>query len=190
MKKRNLLLVLLLSMSLCLSACGEKEHSIEEQQSKSAMETLSEQAEDRDKQRAELIDKNKKDLKEEIVFSTEVADIKIKSYSIITWTSLGEEQEQIYFIFDYCNKYTEETYYNQQIEMIAYQNGIEMSKAPYVGDYVGKNIRPETTIENKEAFIIEDKESDILLKLTAYSTSNGLRSSAYEESAEYTIKIK
>ena len=188
--KKHLLLVLLLVMGLCLSACEEYSSSPEEQPIKSAMEALSEQAEDRDKQRAELIDKKKKTLKEEIEFSTEVADIKIKAYSIIPWTSLGEEQEQIYFIFDYCNKYTEETYYNQQIEMTAYQNGIEMSKAPFAGDYAGKSIRPETTIENKEAFIIEDKESDILLKITAYSTSNGLRTAAYEESAEYTIKIK
>ncbi len=193
MKKGSLLLIIVLVVSLCLSACGEKEPLTAEkqiEQAGNAMETLTENANDREKQREELIEKNVVNLPDEIVFSTDVADIKIKAYSIIPWNSLGEDHEQIYFIFDYTNKYTEDTYYNQQIELQAYQNGVEMSGAPYVGDYAGKNIRPETTIENKEAFIIEDKESDILLKITAYSTSDGLRTSAFEESAEYTIRIK
>jgi outer membrane lipoprotein-sorting protein len=192
MKKRNLLLILVLVLCLCLSACGEKEPTAEEQigEAKSAMETLTEQTEDRETQRSKLIEKNKVDLKEEIVFSTEVADVKIKAYSIIPWNSLGEDLEQIYFIYDYTNKGSEDTYCNQQIEIQAYQNGVEMTGATYVNDYAGKSIRPETTIENKEVFVIEDKESDILLKITAYSTSNGLRTAAFEESAEFTVKIK
>ena len=184
MKKRNLLLILVLALSLCLGACGEKEpQTIEDaiEQSKEALETLSEQADDRDAQREKLIEKNKIDLGENVTFTGSELAVKIKACSVISWTSLGEEQEQIYLIFDHTNNGTEDTGFNSQGKIDVYQDGVALTGAVYLDDNWMNQIRPGTTIERKEAFVLRNKESDVVVKITELRTN---------ESVEHTIKIK
>lgn len=184
MKKRNLLVMIAMMVSICLSACGNKElPTAEEQieQAKDAIETLSDKAEDRDAKRAKLIEKNRVDLKEEFVFSGSEVSVKIKAYSIINWDSWGEEEEQIYLIFDHTNNGERDAGFSNQAKFDIYQDGISLVNAGFLDDNWMTAIRTGATIERIEAFTLRNNKSDVVIKITEISTN---------ESAEYTIKIK
>lgn len=183
-RKRKLLLIAVLTASLSISACGPKEpETVEEaiEQSKSALENLTEQAEERDKEREKLIKKNRVELKDEIVLSGSEADVKIKAYSVIPWNSFGEEQKQMYFIFDYTNKSENDAYFSSQIMLKGYQDGIELNVAPYFDDTAMSAIRPNKTIERTEAIVLRNTDSDIELVITEINSG---------ESVECTLKVK
>ena len=97
------------------------------------------------------------------------------------WTSLGEDEKQLYLIFDYTNKDTEDRYFHELIKLNAYQDGIELSGAVYIDENATNAIRQGTTIDRMEAFVLRNEESDIELKITEIRTG---------ENTEYTIKLK
>lgn len=182
MKKRSLVLCLALALSFCLSSCG-KEATVEEkiEQGKSAIDTLSKQADEKDAKRNKLIEKNRVDLDEAIVFTGSEAEVKIKAYSIIPWTSLGEDEEQLYLIFDYTNNADEDDYFHMQGDLVAYQDGITLTGALYLDDYATSAIRPGKTVERMEAFVLRDKKTDVELVMKDFRS---------DEEFESVIKIK
>ena len=183
MKKRNLALILALAMSFCISSCGGKDRTVEEEieRGKTTVDTLTKQAEERDAKRDKLIEKNRVDLNEVIVFTGSEAEVKIKAYSIIPWTSLGEEEEQLYLIFDYTNNAEEDDYFHMQADLVAYQDGITLTGALYLDDYATSAIRPGKTVERMEAFVLRDKKTDVELVMKDYQSG---------EELESVIKIK
>ena len=196
MKKRKLALIFMLAASLCLSACVEKEEENDSEektelgfptgedavnQSKKALETLTKQAEDRDAQRNELIEKNRVDLAEAVVLSADQVDLKVKGYSVITWNSFGEDERQIYLIFDYTNKAEDDSIYGSLADIKAYQDGVELITAPYIHDDLITAIRPNATIELMTAYTLRNDDSDVLINLTELNN---------HQNVEHTIKIK
>ena len=183
MKKRVLALVLVMAASFCLGACGSKEPTVEDvmEQSKSVMDNLSKQADERDRERQKLIDKNRVDLDEKIVLKGEKADITVKAYSIIQWNTFGTENTQMYFIFDYTNKEDKDMFFSNQISLTGYQNGIALNVAPYFDDTATRQIAPQTKIERMEAIVLDSKDADVKLKIEEHGTDNFV---------EHTIKIK
>lgn len=182
--KRILSLTLVLVLSLCLFACDDEpigpmspEAAI--QYSKDTMSTLSNQAADRDKLREDLINKNMVKVKGNVKFSLPGADIKLNGYSVIPWNSFGTDHMQIYFLYDFTNTREEDSYCSS-VQVVAYQDGVRLDVAPYIDDNATAMIKNGVTIALKEAFVLNNLESDVQIKFEAGG----------EESAEYTAKIR
>lgn len=183
MKKRVLSFILTLAMCFGLCACGDKEPTAEEQieQTKEAIEALSDNAEDKDAKRQKLINKNNVELKEAIEFTGAEVGIKVSAYSIINWEEWGDKKDQIYFAFEHTNNGTNDEYFSSQAKFDVYQDGIALAKSGFLDENWSTQIRPGATIERMEAFNLRNKESDVVLKITEYKGN---------QSSEYTIKIK
>lgn len=97
----------------------------------------------------------------------------IKDYEV---TQDDEGNDAVYVTFDFTNNSDENINFDTAVYGQCFQNGVELDFATvYIGeettdplyDNKYKDIQPGTTIEVKEAYILQDKENPISVKVVS-----------------------
>ena len=174
--KKILCLILVVCLSLGLSACGDKE--VDE----NSFESMQEYANDAKSQKEQIAqkeqkqyDSNKKSISE--VLSVTESTIKLKEYSVID-SSFNEGEKSIVITFDYTNNEEPNRSFGSVVSktdaesrLTLYQDGIELRVAAIAisKNYIS-NIKHGTTIETVYGFVLENETSDVEVELMNYSS--------------------
>lgn len=151
--KKILVFLLSVTMVFAFTACGSssKEAQTDDQQT-SAEETTAEPA---DTSKATIGD----------------FEVTIKDYELI---QDDEGKDAVFVSFDFTNNSEENANFDSSLYAEGFQNGVELDFATiYNGerddiyDNKYKDVQPGTTIEVKEAYLIQDKENPISVKVVS-----------------------
>ena len=173
--KKFLCLILVVCLSLSLSACGDKkvdENSFESMQEYA--NDVKSQKEQRAQKEQKQYDSNKKSISEAL--SVPECTLKLKEYAVIDST-LYEGKKNIAITFDYTNNEEANRSFGAVVSPAAaeshltlYQDGIELRTELI---QMRKNdlsaIKQGTTIETIYGFTLENEISDVEVELMNYS---------------------
>jgi len=195
MKKRNLFLVLLLTLVMCLSACGEEETSsrrkrsrdndddekIEEVQIDKDNNEESEEYEglvidpdeviyETEKEDDDSDGSEKKTFKVSKDLSTDNATVTIDEY-YITQDYYDEDEYMICLKMTYTNNSDSDRSFLSHTNMTAYQAGIRLDDTQQEAGLdkdINVQIQPGTTVSFVESFTLRDTTTDVEIKLNVY----------------------
>jgi len=166
--KKILITFLMMIMAFACTACGDsssEDASVGEQQA-NTQETEAEQA---DTSKATVGD----------------YEVVIKDYELI---QDDEGKDAVFVTFDFTNNSEENANFDSAVYAEGFQNGVELEFATiYNGerddiyDNKYKDIQPGTTIEVKEAYLTQDRENPISVKVVTMNEILGGESEGFAE---------
>lgn len=117
-------------------------------------------------------------------------EVVIKDYELI---KDDEGKDAVFIAFDFTNNSKDTISFNNALYAECFQNGVELDFATIyngerdnVYDNKYKDIQPDTTIEVKEAYIIQDSENPLTVKVLSMSEILGGNTEGTAEK-EFTI---
>lgn len=209
MKKRNLFLVLLLTLVMCLSACGEEETSRRKRSSdddEKIEETTEEKKTEEEETTGETVPETEETIMEEESekaesdedsdgktfeitkdLSVDNAGVKINKYWV-TKDYSNKEEDIVCLEITYTNNADRDRSFWHNTTLLAYQGGVRLdygSEEEGTDDDVYVQIQPGTAVTFTHAFTLRDTTTDVELKFSSpYNT--GFQK--YE--SECTLSIK
>ncbi len=166
MKKRNLLIVSILALSMCLASCGGGKRDIQNEYEQ-AKEVLGEIGQDVKKSQDDkdaLIEKNKKKLSGvNLVAGT--AEVEITAYSVVPNTFLGEDVLEIYLDVIFTNNSVQDRSFAHGT-LNGYQDGIQLGSAFHLDMDSNTNVRTGASIPFVYALELRNGTSDVELELS------------------------
>lgn len=177
--KKLFMTLLMLSMVFTFTACGgkssEETQAVETQTEEKAVETEETAPETTDNSKATIGD----------------FEVVIKDYELI---QDDEGKDAVFVSFDFTNNSKDVANFDAALYAEGFQNGVELGFATiYNGerddsyDNKYKDIQPGTTIDVKEAYLVQDQENPITIKVVSMGEILG---GASEGSAEKEFVIK
>ena len=166
MKKRNLLLVLVLALSMCLASCGGGKRDLKDEfeQSKEVLGQLGQEVKKEQEDKEALIEKNKKKLSG-VNLAAGTANMEITAYSVVPDTFLGEDILELYLHITFTNNSTEDRSFAHG-SIKGYQDGIQLTSAIHLDEDSNTNVRTGTSIPIVYALQLRNGTSDVELELS------------------------